>query len=270
MEAVEGLAPLYVADGYKWVRGWLTYPGDISADMQRRIKAWKAKGIKVIMTLTTRERDPDHNGTFIEVNLGGAGDVTKWAERNRAFISQYIDILSVGNEWDLNNYRPSDIGGPTTWPTLYVDRFLKPLRLALPGVKLAMTSLTDKYNVAHYAEQVDKLKAAGAESYCDYWDFHPYVEPRNFTALDEALASLKPKLNKPLISTEALVIVSAKTTAERERLIAPHWPNYIKVLRKYFRIICMYQCHAEAEGQVGPHTLSGQRTSLSKVYKDNR
>ena len=121
------------ADGATWVRIWHTGFGTLSAENIAIIKLAKSLGYIVVVCQNVKDGEAR--------NLGNP-DTAGFVAKNRAILAS-IDYVEAGNELNLNQYRPDDLG--SNWQASYVTRWLSPLYAALKGVgpKVLVCSITD-------------------------------------------------------------------------------------------------------------------------------
>ncbi|MGN6727197.1 MAG: glycosyl hydrolase [Tepidisphaeraceae bacterium] len=207
------------ADGAGWVRLWHSHFGALSANNVAAITAAAARGIRVILCLQPKDG---------ESRMLGTPDIAGFVSKNRAMLAK-VDFVEAGNELNLAQYRPDDLGGPLSWQKPYVDRWLSPLRTALAAinVKTLCTSITDTYHPDTYAQQYDLLQAAGAVDASDGVAVHVYVLPQYLQSLANIFAHLKQTWAKPIWVTECNVQTKGLTPAEWQAQFHP----YVAALR---------------------------------------
>lgn len=223
VDPAAGLAaamPKAFADGGRWVRLWHSNFGTLSPGNVKAIAAAHAAGLKVILCLQPKDGEP---------RPLGVPDIAGFVTKNAASLKQ-VAYVEAGNELNLNQYRPDDLGGDGSWHVPYVRRWLKPLYTALAavGVKTLCTSVTDTYHPDTYATQYDALRAAGASDCCDGLALHAYALPQYLPQLSALLAGLKAEWNQPVFVTECNVKTKGLTPKQWQQ----QFPAYLAVLRQ--------------------------------------
>lgn len=207
------------ADGGCWLRLWHSHFGAFSEGTTALIHAAADAGVSVIVCVQPKDAKPESLGR---------PDFADFARRNAPALKR-LYAVEAGNELNLAQYRPDDLGGPSDWHRPYVVRWLRPLSAALVdiGVKTICTSITDTYHPENYAPQYDALLAAGARDCCAGVALHAYVLPQSLQMMANTLADLKMKWAMPIHVTECNVLTNNLTPAQwAERFAA-----YLAVLR---------------------------------------
>ncbi|MGC4033676.1 MAG: hypothetical protein QM754_18480 [Tepidisphaeraceae bacterium] len=218
---------LIKADGATFIRCWHSNFGQISAANVALIAAANAAGLGVILCV-----QPKDSETAV-VNLGSP-DYVKFVTLNRATLAN-VDYVEAGNELNLKKYRPDDLGGEGAWYGSYVERWLKPLSVALAavGVKTLLASVTESETLDDYAVHAKGFAAAGAAKYCVGAAIHCYVYLNdkanvvNVSDLAGLLTSYSKTMGLPLFVTEANL---HKSVGSGDAYVAAV-PSYIKALQ---------------------------------------
>ena len=207
------------SDGGTSIRLWHSHFGAFSTNTLAAINAAAAHGVSVIICL-----QPKDGGTF---NLG-TPDVAGFVSKNRTALAK-VQFVEVGNELNLTQYLPDDMGGVGAWHKPYVDRWLAPLRALLTPlkVKLLCTSITDTNHPDTYAQQYDLLHAAGAADQCDGVAIHLYFLPQYLQELSTIIGHVKNTWSKPLYVTECNIQTQGLTPAQWQA----QFPPYMTALR---------------------------------------
>ncbi|MGC4032059.1 MAG: hypothetical protein QM754_10060 [Tepidisphaeraceae bacterium] len=247
------------ADGGDWLRLWHSSFGTISAATAALITLAAAIGVKVILCVQPKDGEAR--------NLGSpdfAGFVTK-----NAAILKKVTFVEAGNELNLTQFRPDDLGGNSDWHKAYVARWLRPMAAALSavGVKTLCTSITDTYNPENYRPNYDALLAAGAGDCCDGVALQAYFLPEKLQTLSDILGHVSQTWKKPVHITECNVLTKGLTPA----LWNQRFPDYLAVLvRANVASVQFYRGFAKANGKWPWPTLfdkDGQATDVYSVLK---
>jgi hypothetical protein len=187
------------ADGGRWLRLWHSGFYNLSDTLTNIIKGARFTGdgkladCNVILCVQPKDGDAKNLGT---------PDFAAWVNANAEAL-KLCAYVEVGNELNLVKYRPDDLGG--NWYGPYVQRWLAPLSKELRkiGVKVMLTSTTDRVQVSKYQSHAEGLKAAGAIPYIDAVATHLYATPADFENVAPVLQMLATTYGKPVVVTEA-------------------------------------------------------------------
>jgi hypothetical protein len=230
--------PRMKADGGAWLRLWHSHFGPISPTTAGLIDLATAAGVKVILCVQPKDTQP--------ASLG-VPDFATFVARNAPVLKK-LAYVEAGNELNLVQYRPDDLGSSTGWPGLYVRRWLKPMYLALQsiGVKTMCTSLTEPQHPERTTAGYIALRNAGAPDWCDAVALHCYVQPTGLPATAAAVDSIRRTWNKPVHVTEANIYTRGLSKAEWAAQFSP----YAAMLKTAgVASVCFYRGFAKPKGK---------------------
>lgn len=243
------------ADGGNWLRLWHGSFGVISAITAALIATAAAAGVKVILCLQPKDG---------EAKRLGSPDFTAFVARNAAVLNK-VAFVEAGNELNLLQYRPDDLGSNADWPRAYVDRWLRPLSAALAtiGVKTMCTSITDTYHPENYAPNYDALLTAGAGECCDAVALHAYFLPETLQLLPDVIGRVSATWKKPVHITECNVLTKGLTPA----LWNQRFSDYLAVLAKTnIASVQFYRGFPKANGKWSWPTLFDKTGKPTEAY----
>lgn len=230
--------PTMKADGGAWLRLWHSHFGPISTATAGLIDLATAAGVKVILCVQPKDTQP--------ASLGSP-DFSTFVARN-ADVLKRLAYVEAGNELNLVQYRPDDLGSSISWPGQYVRRWLKPMSQALQtiGVKSMCTSLTEPLHPERTAPGYIALRNAGASDWCDAVALHCYVKPDGLPAIADAVGSIRQTWGKPVHVTEANLYTRGLPKADW----ATQMPAYVAMLKTAgVASVCFYRGFAKANGK---------------------
>ncbi|MDB5326960.1 MAG: hypothetical protein JWM57_2529 [Phycisphaerales bacterium] len=230
--------PRMKADGGNWLRLWHSSFGPISAATARLIDLAAAAGVSVILCVQPKDTSP--------YSLG-VPDFTAFASQNAAVLKK-VAFVEAGNELNLAQYRPDDLGVDAAWPAAYVRRWLKPLSVALDAisVKTMCACVTETEHSERYVPQYAALLAAGAGDWCAAVALHAYVRPEALAAIGDVVTALRQTWKKPVHVTECNVYTRGLSQADW----AKQFPPYLAMLKSAGAAsACFYRGFAKTSGK---------------------
>lgn len=230
--------PRMKADGGGWLRLWHSSFGAISAATAVLVDLAVAAGLKVILCVQPKDTSP--------YSLG-APDFAGFVTRNAATLKK-VAFVEAGNELNLAQYRPDDLGNDAAWPAAYVRRWLKPLSIALDtiGVKTMCACITETEHPERYAPQYAALLAAGAGDCCAAVALHAYVRQDAVAAVGDIVTTLRQTWKKPVHVTECNIYTRDLSPADWAKQLPP----YLTMLKTAgVASACFYRGFAKTNGK---------------------
>lgn len=247
--------PRVAADGGTWLRLWHSGFGPIKAATATLVDLAVANGTRVILCVQPKDTRPYSLGT---------PDFTAFASTNAAVLKR-VAFVEAGNELNLLQYRPDDLGTDATWPGAYVRRWLKPMCLALEaiGVKTMCTSITETLHPERYAPQYAALLNAGAADWCSAVALHAYALPQFLPDVAAAVGLIRQNWKKPVHVTECNVYTRGLARIDW----ATQLPPYLLTLKTAgVASVCFYRGFAKPGGKWSWPVLFEPAGGVTEAY----